>query len=437
MSLRKQIINELKNLKGLLSEQGYMPVDDVTNVANRLPSQHKAFIKKIFDVTRPYDNTPLSDMLRMFDASLKRGKNTDQIYASLFAMFPAAKGLENQKPANFSYAMGGTGATAVPKPPTARRPGPAKSATIYFKCKTPEEITATKEYQQKNGLTVDGKIGKNTILKLIADKSFDLASKGLTVEKILKDPDRQIYHNSICSQLARTTAVASVWGATPIKPGSVQDVTAAKEKWQVTGRKCPPGVKEVGPYTVEEIEQVVKNLMKQDIKSAYAENLMQTVASRVHYAIHKGDTPDCQDLVDSIFYSLERGGKVAKKLSGVQATEQSSEVIDAIQQARLAASQGDTYVDFVLKTDEAVKQGSMDAEERKKLIATVRKYGIFDPNSPNYVAPGSSAENIAKGSTRNIKNLEESKNWIDKTREGSSNSLFERLIKDISNKKTL
>jgi len=431
-SLRKKILNELKNLKGLLSEQSVSLPEDTTNIGNRIPSEHKSFLRGLVEKAKNSGVAPdlrQDVVLRALDQSLRNGMTTDAFYQNMSTRFGVSLA---GKPQNFSYSQA---QSSAPKPP--RRSGSAQSTTTYFKCKTPEEITATKEYQQKNGLTADGKIGKNTILKLVADKSFDLASKGLTVEKILKDPDRQIYHNSICSQLARTTASASVWGATPIKPGSAQDVTSAKEKWQATGRKCPVGVKEVGPYTVEEIEEVVKILMEQDIKSAYGENLMQTVASRVHYAIHKGDTPDCQDLVDAVFYSLQRGGKVAKKLSGVQATEQSSEVIDAIQRARTAAAAGDTYVDFALKLDQEAKEGSGDAEENKKLLAIARKYGIFDPKSPNYVAPGSSAEMVAKGSAPTIKSLEESKNWLDKTREGSSNSLFERLIKDISNKKTL
>jgi hypothetical protein len=88
-----------------------------------------------------------------------------------------------------------------------------------------------------------------------------------------------------------------------------------------------------------------------------------------------------------------------------------------------------TFVKFFtpveLRTDAGIDKASAELDQGAKPTAPAGPDSA--PKGPS--APGASGAGAPA--------LEESKSWLDKTREKSSNSLFERLVKDASKKKVL
>ena len=403
-SLKNKILSEIKKIlnEAPLPTGGFQMPDDTTNIGNRIPSEHKAFIKKLWDITRPYDNnnTPFSKFLASFDSALRNGSDTDNLYKNFFGDYPVAKGLQSQKPSNFSYQASTSAGEVHGKGDQGTGTAGVKAANKpkkYFVCKMPAEVEATKNFQKSKGLTPDGKIGPSTFAELVLDPTIksggvDFASKGIKLPELIgnKDPKmKETYQRSVCEALAKTGA-AWISGAKldtkngkEIDPTRKYDPTAAK-------LKCPSFIKPTGPYTFEEIQQYVPNYLQSSQQGD--DSLIFAVANAVSQATKRSASIGCEEVIQFIQGAIKTKGRSVPGLSSVQTQgqENKSNEMDKLNAARAYASNGT----------------SPDKIGDPEVVQVGKKYGVF----------------------------KESKNWLDKTREKTTSNLFERLVKDSAKK---
>ena len=313
MSLRQKILKEIKNL---LNEQSFQMPDDTTNVGNRIPSEHKAFIKKLWDTTRPYDtdNTPFSKFLASFDSALRDGADTNNIYQNFIKDNPSTKNNPNlvgKQPANFSYRSSGAAGAVQGRASQGtgtgqnKRPQAVSGPKKYFVCKMPAEVEATKNFQKSKGLTPDGKIGSSTFAELVLDPTIksggvDFASKGIKLPELIgnKDPKmKETYQRSVCEALAKTGA-AWISGA-KLDTKSGQKIDPTNKYGPTAGTlKCPSFIKPTGPYTFEEIQQYVPNYLQSSQQGD--DSLIFAVANAVSQATKRSTSIGCEEVVQFI-----------------------------------------------------------------------------------------------------------------------------------------
>jgi hypothetical protein len=403
-SLKNKILSEIKKIlnEAPLPTGGFQMPDDTTNIGNRIPSEHKAFIKKLWDITRPYDNdkTPFSKFLSTFDSALRNGSDTDDLYQNFFSDYPFAKGLQSQKPSNFSYETSSSAGAVHGKGDQEAGTAGVKAVNKpkkYFICKVPAEVEATKNFQKTKGLTPDGKIGSSTFAELMLDPTIksggvDFASKGIKLSELIGDKDpkmKKVYQRSVCEALAKTGA-AWISGAKldtkngkEIDPTRKYDPTAAK-------LKCPSFIKPTGPYTFEDIQQYVPNYLQKSQQED--DSLIFAVANTVFNATKRSTSIGCEQVIQFIQSAIKTKGKSIPGLYKTSTTdqEQKSYEMDKLNAARAYASKGI----------------SPDKIGDQEVVQVGKKYGVF----------------------------KESKNWLDKTREKTTSNLFERLVKDSAKK---
>ena len=417
MSFKQAILNEIKKI---LNEQGYEAPDSTMGIGMRVPAEHKEFLKKLWDKTRPYDNTPFSGMLKSLDTQLRKGDTTDQVYDRLFKIFPATLELKPSKPTSFSYSQGAASATGKAPAQAAQtaRAALAKRATRsapkkYFVCRISEETEAVKAFQKSKGLVKDGKIGKNTYSAILADPSVTsgevpFSKKGITFEELLglKDPKmKSINQSSVCQALGNT---AAAW----ITGGGVERVNkgiTGTYDPKVLKLKCPSFMKQASPYSHEELETYVANLLPGGDYQKNLDNLLTPkIANTVAVAIKRTGGTTCTGVLDFIKASIKTKGQSIPGLNKVATAEQDKQLStkDFLDQARVYARAGVPLKDI----------------ESKETRDAAIKYGIYNPESPNYIPKES---------------VNESKNWADKVRESAASSLLERLTKEATKKRVI
>lgn len=381
MSLRQKILSEIKSL---LSE-------DIQSIT---PATHQNYIRKMELAGRPYGlGQDPEQLISIMDAQLKKGNSTDDVYNLLKKNAPALGGFfsKNPTPPNYIYSR----AAQVSATPGAKTPAPSKPiAPRYFVCKFAEETQAVKNFQTSKGLKPDGKIGKNTYAAILSDPSVlsaevPFAKKGIKFNEVLglSDPKmKNIYQRSVCEALAKTTATAKITGANP----DVGTDPTGKYGPTLGKIKCPSFIKPTGPYSFEEIQKYVPNYLQGAQQND--DSLIFAIANTVTNAAKRSPSVGCEELIGFIQGAIKTKGRSVPGLSKIETPEQDAKSyeMDKLKAARAFASQGIT----------ADKVGDPE------IVAVGKKYGVF----------------------------KESKNWLDRTREETTSSLFERLVKDAAKK---
>jgi hypothetical protein len=410
---RNKILNQIKNLKGLLSEQVYLPPTDMPGDPL---GPHRNYARKVnlliqrYRVQNPEIVGTTENAAREFDQAVREAKadpngfpDTNNIWDDWFNR--TDENLEKyiianagRPPANVVI-KSGTGGGTPPKPKVKPKAVPRckKCYNMDVGCKGPDVaqiqqalIRKVPSFAQSGAAEITSQtFGPETGKAVKAFKQQ--GTTGLKPPYSSKVGPSTGKALGICGAGAKTTGDTG-GGGTGGDTGGGDDKKKTPTPTPGTGPEKKPPItcvgfrKKSGTYTVEEIEEAIPfYLRKKDqdnINSNYVQNLIETVASRVAFQESKKTVSTCEEVIENIKYSLARFGRVAKDPNYTPAPGKI-----ALPSAARAPTPEETY--------------------------------------------GKEAAPLP------TENLEESKNWIDKTREGSSNSLFERLIKDISNKKTL
>jgi hypothetical protein len=393
MSLKQEILKQIRNL---LNEA----------IQNITPSDHQKYIREM-SIWAEARNKELNaeELIQEFDIALKNKESTDQFYYKLGNLIPFLQGfiIEHKPPKNYVYNIAQdpskdfVGPPAPSGTPASKKISSAASAPRYFVCKMPAEIEATKNFQKSKNLTPDGKIGKLTYAAILADPSVlsggePFAQKGKKFNEVLGliDPKmKKIHQRSVCEALAETGEAWISGAKLDTKSGQEIDPTN-KYGSTVEKSKCPSFIKPTGPYTFEEIKQYVPNYLQSAQKND--DSLILAIASAVTIAAKRSPSVGCEELIGFIQGAIKTKGMSVPGLSKIKTPEQDAKSyeLDKLNAARAYASQGIT----------ADKVGDPE------VVAVGKKYGVF----------------------------EESKNWLDRTRETTASNLFERLVRDTAKK---